>query len=45
MQTGRVVEGGDARAVLDAPQHAYTQRLKASVLAVNPLDPAYTLKA
>jgi ABC-type glutathione transport system ATPase component len=38
MQTGRVVEGGDARQVLDAPQHPYTQRLKASVLAVNPLD-------
>jgi ABC-type oligopeptide transport system ATPase subunit len=39
MQAGRVVEGGDARQVLDAPQHPYTQRLKASVLAVNPLDP------
>ncbi len=36
MQTGRVVEGGDARWVLDAPQHPYTQRLKASVLAVSP---------
>ncbi|WEJ34147.1 ABC transporter ATP-binding protein [Devosia sp. SD17-2] len=34
MQTGRVVESGDARQVLDAPQHPYTQRLKASVLAV-----------
>lgn len=37
MQTGRVVEGGDARQVLDNPQHPYTQRLKASVLAVKPL--------
>jgi peptide/nickel transport system ATP-binding protein len=45
MQTGRVVEGGDARQVLDAPQHAYTQRLKASVLAVNPPGPANTIKA
>jgi ABC-type oligopeptide transport system ATPase subunit len=36
MQTGRVVEGGDARHVLDAPQHPYTQRLKGSVLAVSP---------
>jgi ABC-type oligopeptide transport system ATPase subunit len=35
MQTGRVVEAGDARTVLDAPQHPYTQRLKASVLGVN----------
>jgi ABC-type glutathione transport system ATPase component len=45
MQTGRVVEGGDARHVLDAPQHSYTQRLKASVLAVSPMDPSNTLKA
>jgi ABC-type glutathione transport system ATPase component len=45
MQTGRVVEGGDARHVLDAPQHPYTQRLKASVLAVNTLDPSNTLRA
>ncbi len=36
MQTGKVVEGGDARKVLDNPQHPYTQRLKASVLSVNP---------
>jgi ABC-type glutathione transport system ATPase component len=45
MQTGRVVEGGDARQVLDAPQHPYTQRLKASVLAVDPLGPTNTLTA
>jgi peptide/nickel transport system ATP-binding protein len=36
MQKGRVVEGGAARAVLDDPQHPYTQRLKASVLSVKP---------
>jgi ABC-type glutathione transport system ATPase component len=40
MQSGRVVEGGDARAVLDNPQHPYTQRLKASVLSVDPADAA-----
>jgi peptide/nickel transport system ATP-binding protein len=45
MQTGRVVEGGEARQVLDAPQHPYTQRLKASVLAVNQTDPSNILKA
>lgn len=45
MQTGRVVEGGDARHVLDAPQHPYTQRLKASVLAVEPLGLPDTLRA
>ena len=45
MQNGQVVEGGDARQVLDEPQHPYTQRLKASVLAVNALDPSNTLKA
>ena len=38
MQTGKVVEGGDARTVLDNPQHAYTQRLKASVLSVDPTE-------
>jgi ABC-type oligopeptide transport system ATPase subunit len=38
MQTGKVVEGGEARAVLDKPQHAYTQRLKASVLSVDPTE-------
>jgi peptide/nickel transport system ATP-binding protein len=45
MQTGRVVEGGDARGVLDAPQHPYTQRLKASVLPVEPLTAAPSTKA
>ena len=45
MQTGQVVESGDARQVLDAPQHPYTKRLKASVLAVNTLDPSNTLRA
>ena len=38
MQTGRVVEGGTARDVLDNPQHPYTQRLKASVLSVDPQE-------
>lgn len=45
MQTGRVVESGDARQVLDAPQHPYTQRLKASVLAVSPLAQSNILTA
>ena len=31
MQRGRLVEAGDAQAVLDAPQHAYTQALMAAV--------------
>ncbi|MBC7395771.1 MAG: ABC transporter ATP-binding protein [Variovorax sp.] len=31
MQTGKVVEAGPARAVLDAPQHAYTQKLIAAI--------------
>jgi len=33
MQKGRVVEMGPARPVLDDPQHAYSQLLKASVLS------------
>ena len=33
MQKGKVVEMGPARAVLDAPEHAYSQLLKASVLS------------
>ena len=32
MQHGRVVESGDARAVLNAPQHPYSQELRAAVL-------------
>jgi peptide/nickel transport system ATP-binding protein len=33
MQKGKVVEGGDARAVLDNPQHPYSVLLKSSVLS------------
>ena len=33
MQKGKVVEGGDARTVLDNPQHPYSILLKTSVLA------------
>jgi len=33
MRQGRVVESGDARAVLDNPQHPYSQLLKSSVLS------------
>jgi ABC-type glutathione transport system ATPase component len=33
MRNGRVVEAGEARAVLDNPQHPYSQLLKASVLS------------
>ena len=32
MQKGRVVEGGDARTVLDNPQHPYSKLLKSAVL-------------
>jgi ABC-type oligopeptide transport system ATPase subunit len=32
MQQGRVVEGGDARTVLNAPQHPYSRQLRAAVL-------------
>lgn len=35
MQKGYVVEMGPARTVLDAPQHPYSQLLKASVLSVD----------
>ncbi|MBN9364357.1 ABC transporter ATP-binding protein [Devosia sp.] len=35
MQKGRVVEMGPARAVLDAPEHPYSQLLKASVLSAD----------
>jgi len=33
MQRGRIVEMGDARTVLDAPEHPYSRLLKASVLS------------
>ena len=33
MQRGRIVEMGDARTVLDNPEHAYSRLLKASVLS------------
>jgi peptide/nickel transport system ATP-binding protein len=33
MQRGKVVEGGDARSVLDNPQHPYSILLKSSVLS------------
>jgi peptide/nickel transport system ATP-binding protein len=33
MQRGRIVEMGPARPILDAPQHPYSQLLKASVLS------------
>jgi peptide/nickel transport system ATP-binding protein len=32
MHEGKVVESGDARAVLTAPQHTYSQQLKDAVL-------------
>jgi ABC-type oligopeptide transport system ATPase subunit len=35
MQKGKVVEGGEARAVLDNPQHPYSILLKSSVLSPN----------
>jgi peptide/nickel transport system ATP-binding protein len=45
MQKGKVVEGGDARAVLDDPQHAYTRLLKASVLSPDAAGTASALAA
>jgi len=33
MREGRVVEGGDARTILDNPQHPYSILLKSSVLS------------
>ena len=35
MQKGRVVEGGDARKVLAAPQHPYSIQLRQAVLSVD----------
>jgi peptide/nickel transport system ATP-binding protein len=37
MQAGRVVEGGDARKILDAPQHPYAIALKDAALSTNPM--------
>lgn len=50
MQKGRVVEMGPARPVLDAPEHAYSRLLKASVLSAEDagagkLEPALDLIA
>lgn len=50
MQKGKVVEMGPARTVLDAPEHAYSRLLKASVLSVEDagrgrLEPATDLVA
>jgi peptide/nickel transport system ATP-binding protein len=39
MQKGRVVESGDARAVLSAPKHPYSILLKSSVLSPDPAGP------
>jgi ABC-type oligopeptide transport system ATPase subunit len=36
MRQGRAVESGEARAVLDQPQHSYSQLLKRSVLSADP---------
>jgi ABC-type dipeptide/oligopeptide/nickel transport system ATPase component len=45
MQKGRVVEGGDARAVLDDPQHPYSKLLKSAVLSPDNvgIDPQATM--
>jgi peptide/nickel transport system ATP-binding protein len=40
MQRGKIVESGPARAVLAAPQHPYSQRLKAAVLTPPAADDA-----
>jgi peptide/nickel transport system ATP-binding protein len=32
MQKGNVVESGEARAILNAPQHPYSRQLRAAVL-------------
>jgi ABC-type oligopeptide transport system ATPase subunit len=49
MSQGRVVEGGDARTILDNPQHPYSILLKSAVLSpdaamVTELDPLVTEK-
>lgn len=40
MQKGSVVERGDARTVLNAPQHPYSRRLRAAVLLPEVVTPA-----
>jgi ABC-type glutathione transport system ATPase component len=40
MQKGRIVESGDARTVLKAPQHPYTRRLREAVLLPEVADAA-----
>ncbi|WP_353642971.1 ATP-binding cassette domain-containing protein [Mesorhizobium sp. WSM2239] len=47
MQKGRVVEGGDARAVLDDPRHPYSKLLKSAVLSPDNvgIDPQATMHA
>jgi peptide/nickel transport system ATP-binding protein len=46
MRRGQAVETGEARAVLDRPQHPYSQLLKASVLPPDvPSEPGTRLKA
>lgn len=38
LEAGRIVEQGPARAILDAPRHAYTRRLLASTPRLPPAD-------
>jgi ABC-type oligopeptide transport system ATPase subunit len=45
MQTGKVVESGEARAVLDDPQHPYSILLKQSVLSVDTIGEGILGKA
>lgn len=45
MQTGKVVESGEARAVLDNPQHPYSIQLKESVLSVDTIGEGILGKA
>ena len=40
MQKGSVVERGDARTVLNAPQHPYSRQLRAAVLLPEVANPA-----
>jgi ABC-type oligopeptide transport system ATPase subunit len=40
MQRGSVVESGDARSVLNAPQHPYTRELREAVLLPEVVNPA-----